>query len=381
MNPDDPDVRFMRRALAVAESGRARVAPNPMVGAVVVREGRLVAEGHHAEFGGDHAEVAALRRAGEAARGGTLYVTLEPCDHRGKTGPCTRAILEAGIGRVVYACEDPDPTAGSGGTRLREAGIEVRTNVEAEAARRLNAPFFWRHAREEGGGPFVSLKLALSLDGRLAAEPGSRTRLTGDEADRWVHHLRAGQDAILVGRRTVEADDPLLTPRGDLRPRVMPARIVLDSELRLDPASRLATTAGEAPVWVIGRNGAAAERRVRLWRLGIRVLEVPGGESDGLDLRAVTARLAELGVDALLVEGGGRVATSFLRSGLVQRLHLLYAPLVLGSRGVLAFPDPDVWSPAEWRVMERRELGRDTLILLERADLEGRLISPRDEGR
>lgn len=373
MSRVDRDARFMRRALACAQTGWGRVAPNPLVGAVVVQRGQIVAEGHHSEFGGEHAEVAALRRASDAACGATLYVTLEPCAHAGKTPACTQAILEAGIERVVYACDDPDPVAGGGAERLKAAGVRVRGGVEGEAARRLNAPFFWRHAAGRDPRPFVSLKLALSLDGHLAARPGVRTQLTGDEARAWVHHLRAGHETILIGRRTAQVDDPLLTVRGEVRPRRAPARLVLDSQLRLDPASRLARTADEAPVWAISGPDAAAERRERLERLGIRVLALPLAEAGGVDLRHLLRRLGAEGIRTLLVEGGGRVAASFLAARLVERLYLLRAPVVLGPEGVPGFPKADVWSAVAWRVVDRGGLGRDTLVVFEQADLDRKL--------
>lgn len=369
----DLDRRHMRRALELAARGWGRTSPNPLVGAVVVREGRVVGEGHHAEFGGPHAEVVALRSAGDAARGGTLYVTLEPCDHRGKTPACTEAILEAGIARVVYACGDPHPLGGGGGARLGKAGVEVRGGVESEAARRLNAPFFWRYARDAAATPFVALKLALSLDGRIAAREGARTPVTGEEAWRAVHRLRAGFDAVLVGRRTAQVDDPLLTARGEVRPRRPPTRVVLDSGLRLGPDSALARTAGEAPVWAAAAPGADPGRRAALEAKGVRVLEVPRGDEGGLDLERLTRRLGDEGVGSVLAEGGGRVASSLLRSNLVRRLYLFYAPVLFGSDGVPAFPDGPAWPAGAWRTVERRSLGDDTLLVLEPGGLDAEL--------
>lgn len=380
---DGGDAGHMRRAVELAARGWGRTPPNPLVGAVVVREGRAVAEGFHAEFGGPHAEVVALREAGDAARGATLYVSLEPCHHEGKTPRCTDAILRAGIARVVYACPDPDPAAGGGAASLRAAGVEVRGGVEAESARRLNAPFFWRHAGHESGAPFVALKLALSLDGRLAGRPGARTSLTGPEARREVHRLRAGYDAVLVGRRTVEVDDPRLTARGDLRPRRPPVRLVLDSELRLDPGSRLARTTAEAPVWAVAATDAAPARASRLEGVGVRVLRAPRHPGEGLELGGLSRRLREEGIASVLVEGGARVASSFLRSGLVRRCYLFYAPLVLGPEGVPAFTDAEAWTADGWNVVERRGLGRDTLIVLEARGLGAELAagSGDDPGR
>lgn len=372
MSAFEADLRHMRRALALAERGWGRVAPNPMVGAVVVREGRVVGEGHHAEFGGAHAEVEALRAAGEEARGGTLYVTLEPCDHEGKTPACTRAIVEAGLARVVYAASDPDPRSGRGGARLREAGVEVRGGVAAGRARRLNAPFFWRHAGADRP-PFLVLKLALSLDGKLAARPGARTRITGSEALERVHRLRAGFDAILVGRGTAAVDDPLLTARGEPSPRRPPVRVILDSELRLSPVSALVRTIDEAPVWVVTGPRPEPGRRARLEAGGVRVLEALHAPEGGLEPGAVARRLSEAGVDSVLIEGGARVASSFLRAELIRRLHLFYAPVLFGPTGVPAFPEAPAWEPGAWRVTERRSVGRDTLLVLERAGLSAEL--------
>lgn len=361
--PSSEDRRFMRRALELAPRGRGRVAPDPLVGAVVVRDGEVVGEGWHREFGDPHAEVEALRAAGDRARDATVYVTLEPCAHHGKTPPCTEALLEAGVRRVVAACRDPHAEASGGAGRLRDAGIEVATGVEGLSAARVNAPFLWRHTE---GAPFVALKLALSLDGRIARSPGTRTAVTGEEAGAWVHRRRAVHRAVLVGRRTAEVDDPRLTARGDVRPRRPPVRVVLDTGLRLSPDSTLARTAGEeGPVWVACAPGAPADRRSRLEEAGVRVLEVePSEDGPGLRPASVVRRLGREGVGSVLVEGGGRVAASFLDAGRVQRMHLLYAPVTYGPEGVEGFPGLALGEDA-WRPAERRALGRDTLVSLE----------------
>ena len=221
----------MSRALALAERGWGRVRPNPMVGAVVVREGRVVGEGWHERFGGDHAEIVALRTAGEAARGATLYVTLEPCAHHGKTPPCADAIVEAGVARVVYGASDPHPRAAGGARALAAAGVAVEGPVRALEVRSQNAAFYHRQA---GKGPFVALKLALSLDGKLGLR-GEETSVTGPEARAAALDLRAGYDAILVGSTTAAVDDPELTARGAIRPRRQPIRAVADTEARLSP--------------------------------------------------------------------------------------------------------------------------------------------------
>ncbi|MGH7542129.1 MAG: bifunctional diaminohydroxyphosphoribosylaminopyrimidine deaminase/5-amino-6-(5-phosphoribosylamino)uracil reductase RibD, partial [Gemmatimonadota bacterium] len=239
------DPAHMREASELAERGWGRVSPNPLVGAVVARGRDVVGRGWHAEFGADHAEVMALREAGPRADGATLYVTLEPCAHQGKTPPCTEAIRRAGIRRVVIACRDPDPEAGGGAGALRTAGLDVEIGLAGAAAKRLNAPFLWRHRT---GTPFGALKLALSLDAKLGI-PDTRASVSGPAAWERVHRLRAAHDAILVGRRTAEIDDPLLTARGEVQPRRPPIRAVLDPQLRLAPTSQLARTVQLGPVW------------------------------------------------------------------------------------------------------------------------------------
>lgn len=364
----DGDARWMRRALRLAERGWGRVAPNPLAGAVVVRDGEAAGEGWHAEHGAPHAEAQALREAGDRARGATVYVTLEPCDHRGKTPPCTEALLDAGVARVVVGCRDPHPEAGGGVARLRESGVDVTVGVEGGEAARLNAPFLWRHARE---APFVTLKLALSLDARIAREAGTRSAVTGEEAWAFVHRQRAAHGAVLVGRRTAEVDDPRLTARGEVRPRRPPVRVVLDTRLRLDPGSALARTSGDAPVWVLCAPGPPAGRRSRLEEAGVRVLEVDeADEGPGLRPGAAAARLAEEGVGSVLVEGGGEVAASFLAAGRVQRMHLLYAPVVYGEDGVEGFPGLETERSA-WTPVERAAHGRDTRVTLESRELRG----------
>lgn len=358
----EADPRHMRRALELAGRGRGRVEPNPLVGAVVVRDGRVVAEGWHAEYGEAHAERRALAAAGDEARGATVYVNLEPCAHRGKTPPCTRVLVEAGVARVVVGCRDPDPEAAGGIDELRAAGVEVETGLERRAAARLNAPFLWRHRRDR---PFVTLKLALSLDGRIAERPGAHTALTGDAAWEHVHRLRAEHDAVAVGRRTVEVDDPRLTARGEPPPRRPPIRVVLASELDLPAGARLVRSGGAPPVWIVAPTGAAGRDDGPARGEGIRILGAPAAETGrGVDPEAALGRLGEEGVETVLLEGGGRIAASFLQARTVERMHLVYAPTVLGSAGVEGFPGPAPPGPP-WRVQGRRALGRDTLLVLE----------------
>ena len=371
-DPVPSDRGFMRRALELAERGHGRVAPNPLVGAVAVREGTIVGEGWHAAHGEEHAEVRALRDAGEAARGATLYVTLEPCRHQGKTPPCTRAIVDAGVSRVVVGCRDPHPVAAGGIGELRDAGLEVEEGVEGRAAASQNAAFLWGVARER---PFVTLKLALSLDARIAAGEGQRTRLSGEEALRYGHRLRGGHDAVLVGRRTVEVDDPRLTVRRVREPRRAPIRVVLDSGLRVPADATLVQTADRVPTWIVSAPDPEEARARRLRRAGVRLLEAdrdPAGE--GVAPASVLEVLADQGVGSVLVEGGGRVAASFLRGDCVERTELLYAPLLLGPSGVRAFPALGEL-PGEWTPAATRTLGRDALVRLE----SGRLTALLDE--
>lgn len=349
----------MRRALELAERGWGRVAPNPMVGAVVARDGEVVGEGHHAAFGGPHAEVEALAQAGERARGATLYVTLEPCTHHGKTPPCTDAILRAGVQRVLYAVRDPTE-AGGGAERLRVHGVEVEAGLCELAARDLNAVFFTAATERR---TFVALKLALSLDARIAEAPGRQTAITGRRALREAHRLRAGHDAVAVGVGTVLADDPRLTVREWPAPAAPPVRVVLDSTLRTPPQSRLVAAAEDARVWVFAKAGAPHDRARDLEARGVRVFIVPETRPGRLDLGEVLAELWRNDVRSVLFEGGAEVAGTLLAEDRVDRLHLLYAPFLLGAGGLPAFTDVD---PLRWRLAARRGLGRDTLLTLAR---------------
>jgi diaminohydroxyphosphoribosylaminopyrimidine deaminase/5-amino-6-(5-phosphoribosylamino)uracil reductase len=351
--PDDG--AFMRRALALAERGWGRTAPNPMVGAVVVRDGLVVGEGWHAEFGGPHAEVEALRAAGDRASGATMYVTLEPCDHHGKTPPCTEALLAAGVRRVVIACEDPDPVARGGAHRLRGAGVEVTVGVEEVTARELNAPFFHALASDR---PFVRLKLALSLDGALADHTRRPGWLTGEPARHEVHRLRADADAIAVGIGTVLADDPELTVRHVPAPRTAPTRVVFDTSTRLPRTSRLATTARDIPVVVVCWAPEPAHAAA-LEHLGVTLLHAATARDALVALRA-------LGVRSLLVEGGATLAAALVQDALVDRLVIFRAPLILGAgslNGFGAAPAVQAADAPRWRLVESRRFGDDEMTV------------------
>jgi diaminohydroxyphosphoribosylaminopyrimidine deaminase/5-amino-6-(5-phosphoribosylamino)uracil reductase len=353
------DARFMRRALELAERGWGRVAPNPLVGAVVARGGEVVGEGWHSEYGHPHAEVEALRAAGPAARGATIYVTLEPCAHFGQTPPCTRAILDAGVARLVYACGDPNPAAGGGADLLRAEGLEVAAGVEEERARELNAAFFHRFG-PEAARTWVEVKLALTLDARVADRDGGSFWITGEEARAEVHRMRAGHDAVAVGIGTVLADDPILTVRGGVKPRKAVARVIFDRHLRTPLDSRLVTSPADAPVWIVCATDTPEAARRALSAAGVKLLPVA-------DLGAGLRALREAGLASILVEGGARLASALLREGLVDRLTLFYAPLLLGSAAVPAFDGVDSPPLAEvhrWRRIRTAAFGNDTLISL-----------------
>jgi diaminohydroxyphosphoribosylaminopyrimidine deaminase/5-amino-6-(5-phosphoribosylamino)uracil reductase len=321
---ENEDVRWMQFALLEAAKGLGSVEPNPLVGAVVVYEHQLVGAGHHERFGGPHAEVVALERAGPAARGATLYVTLEPCCHFGKTPPCTEAILAAGITRVVAAMPDPYPEVNGGGLAALEArGLLVEIGCEADAARLLNAPYLKRVIT---GIPFVTAKWAMTLDGKTAAATGDSRWISSEFSRALVHELRGRMDAIVVGIGTVEIDDPLLTAR-PLGPRSA-ARVVLDSSARLPPSSRLVQTSRETPVIVAVTQCSTAQTRDQLARLGCEVVLFPGrGQVPIADL---LVELGRRGMTNVLVEGGGKVLGSFLDAGQVDAVDVYIAPALEG---------------------------------------------------
>jgi diaminohydroxyphosphoribosylaminopyrimidine deaminase / 5-amino-6-(5-phosphoribosylamino)uracil reductase len=352
----------MRRALELAERGWGRVSPNPMVGAVVVRDGEILGEGWHSEYGRAHAEVEALRQAGERARGATLYVTLEPCSHHGKTPPCTDAVLEAGITRLVYASPDPNPRAGGGADRLREMGLEVLGGVEEQAARDLNAHFYHAHSLTGVERPFVELKLALSLDARVADRQGRSAWITGPAARTEVHRLRATHDAVAVGIGTALADDPLLTVRGPVEPRVAPARVVFDRRLRLPLASRLIATVAEAPLVLVHGAEASREAASELLSRGVTLISAES-------LHEALTTLAGRGIGSVFCEGGAAMASALLRENLVDRLSLFYAPVLLGPEGrspFAAISSARIDEVQRWRTVRRAAFGPDTMITLGR---------------
>lgn len=328
------DLAHMRAALVLARRGLGNTWPNPAVGCVIVGDGRVVGRGWTQPGGRPHAEAEALARAGAAARGGTAYVTLEPCSHHGKTPPCADALIAAGIARVVAAIEDPDPrVSGRGLARLRAAGISVETGLCAAAAGELNAGFF---SRVRQGRPLVTLKLATSLDARIATATGESRWITGTAARARAHALRATHDAVLVGTGTALADDPQLTCRLPGLEHRSPLRIVLDRNLRLPPTLHLFAEARGTPTWVATLPSDDAARRAALADQGVRIIDAQPNAAGGIDLIALLQRLGGEGLTRLLVEGGGTLAAALLRAGMVDRLVWMRAPVVIGGDGIPA---------------------------------------------
>jgi diaminohydroxyphosphoribosylaminopyrimidine deaminase/5-amino-6-(5-phosphoribosylamino)uracil reductase len=363
------DRRFMALALTLGRRGQGRTWPNPAVGAVVVRDGVIVGRGWTQPGGRPHAEPEALNRAGEAARGATLYVTLEPCSHVGKSPPCADAIIAAGITRVVSAIEDPNPeVAGQGHAKLRAAGITVDIGLGAAEAARDHAGHF-RRIRDKR--PHVILKLAVSLDDKIGAAGRQPVAITGEAAKARVHLLRAQCDAILVGIGTVLADDPVLTCRLPGMEARSPVRVVLDRALRIPGTSRLVQSARETPLWVMTSNLSEAPAAMKLGAAGAQVIRVAATSTPpGLDLAAVLHVLAEKGVTRLLVEGGARVASSFVAAGLVDEVWLLRGPEAVGADGVAALdalPLTSITQSPTFKQRASESLQKDTLTIYERA--------------
>ncbi|MFQ5845338.1 MAG: bifunctional diaminohydroxyphosphoribosylaminopyrimidine deaminase/5-amino-6-(5-phosphoribosylamino)uracil reductase RibD [Planctomycetota bacterium] len=340
------DARFMRRCLELAARAEGRSSPNPMVGAVVVRGGRVVAQAFHRYAGGPHAEALALRRVGAAARGATLYVNLEPCSHFGRTPPCADAIARAGLRRVVAAHRDPYPRVrGRGFAALRRAGLDVDVGVLRGEAMRLNAKYLTFVSRRR---PYVLVKVAMTVDGRIATAGGESRWISSPRSRRLAQRLRASYDAIMVGINTVLADDPLLTARGGGRAargggraarRRQPVRVVLDSRLRMGPEARLLRRGAGGPVIVYTTRLVPAARARRLEQRGARVVRLSASRSGPrgrVDLRAALRDLARRGITSVLIEGGGEVIGSALEAGVVDRVAFFMAPLILGDRRAVA---------------------------------------------
>jgi diaminohydroxyphosphoribosylaminopyrimidine deaminase/5-amino-6-(5-phosphoribosylamino)uracil reductase len=353
----EADVKYMRRAIEHARRGIGRTTPNPIVGAcVVTADGVVVGDGAHERAGEAHAEVLALEEAGERARGATLYCTLEPCSHTGRTGPCTERIIDAGIARVVAAMEDPFPLVrGSGFARLRERGIRVDIGIEEQQAIRLNQPFLTT-VRE--GRPFVILKAATSLDGCVAAAPGMRTRITSAAAIRHAQQQRASVDAIAIGSGTLLVDDPLLTARDVYRERPL-TRVVFDRGLRMEPAARLLTTLSAGPVIVVTTPASMTQHAARA-----RALEAAGATVlpiEGPTLRDALSGLVAYEVQSVILEGGSTIHRAAWTEDVVDYMQLYLAPVMLRPAGVPLFDDEAL---AVGALLEQqvRSLGPDTLV-------------------
>ncbi|MEA2910234.1 MAG: diaminohydroxyphosphoribosylaminopyrimidine deaminase [Bradyrhizobium sp.] len=364
------DQRFMQLALTLGRRGQGRTWPNPAVGAVVVKDGVIMGRGWTQPGGRPHAEPVALQRAGAAARGATLYATLEPCSHIGKSPPCADAIIAAGIARVVSAIEAPNPdVAGQGHAKLRAAGIAVDIGLGAAEAARDHAGHF-RRVRDQR--PHVILKLAVSSDDKIAAAGHKPVAISGEAAKARVHLLRAQCDAILVGIGTVLADDPMLTCRLPGMEARSPVRVVLDRALRIPGTRRLVHSARETPLWVMTSSLSEAPAAMKLGAAGAQVIRIATTSTPppGLDLAAVLHALSEKGITRLLVEGGARVAASFVSAGLVDEVWLLRGPDAIGADGVPALealPLTTITQSPDFRMRATESLQRDSLTIYERA--------------
>lgn len=357
------DTVHMAHALRLAARGLGNVWPNPAVGCVLVRDGQIVGRGWTQPGGRPHAERRALDQAGGLARGTTAYVTLEPCAHHGKTPPCAEALIEAGVARVVIALTDPDPrVAGRGHAMLRAAGIAVTEGVLMAEAARLNTGFLKRVTR---GLPFVTLKLAATLDGRIATATGESRWITGPSARRHTHLMRLTHDAVMVGAGTVRADDPDLTVR-DMGAAHQPVRIVLDSRLSHAPTSRLGRSARQTPVWMVHTAAAPLEQRAAWAAVGAEVIEVSATAGGQVDPTAALQALASRGLTRILCEGGGQLAASLMAAGLVDDLASYHAGALIGADGRPAIAALRLTALADaprLTLLERQTLGGDVFAL------------------
>lgn len=330
----DADIKFMKRALKLAEAGRGYVSPNPMVGAVLVKDGKIVGEGYHQRYGEAHAEVNAIQAAGDESLGATLYVTLEPCAHEGKTGPCTVKIYEAGISRVVIGMQDPNPLVnGKGITFLKSKGIEVETGVLEEKCRELNAGYIKYITKNS---PLITLKIAQTLDGRIATSTGHSKWITSEESRILAHRLRARHDAILAGIDTIITDDPQLTVR--YIKAVSPKRVILDSKLRVPLDANILSEDLAARTIIVTTEDSSKEKIARIEEKGASVLVFDGDERGWAPLPKLWKALVEMGITSVIVEGGSTVQTECLKNGDADQIVLFIAPKVLGS-GIDAIGD------------------------------------------
>jgi diaminohydroxyphosphoribosylaminopyrimidine deaminase/5-amino-6-(5-phosphoribosylamino)uracil reductase len=317
---------FMKKALALAKKGQGYTSPNPMVGAVIVKDGEVKGKGYHQAVGQAHAEVNAIEDAGSQAKGATLYVNLEPCNHTGRTPPCTRKILEAGIKRVVVALEDPNTIAGGGSVFLKQNGIEVITGVCENQAARLNEAFL-KYVNSKT--PFVTIKCAATLDGRIATRTGDSRWVTGEKARRHVHRLRHAVDAILVGIGTIHADNPSLTTRLDSNKGVDPIRIVLDTHLSISPDAKILKLNSNSDTILVTGNTVSEAQKKKVAKNRVRFLAQPL-KNGQIDMKALMVQLGSMDITSLLIEGGSQVIASAFGSGIVDKALFFYAPKILG---------------------------------------------------
>ena len=360
----DADERFMWMALDLARQRRGKTNPNPMVGAVVVQNGGVVGTGCHQAAGGPHAEVIALRKAGESAAEAVLYVNLEPCSHHGRTAPCVEAIIRAGIKQVVAAMEDPNPlVSGSGFRKLDEAGIKVKRGILEQKARQLNEVFVKYITT---GTPFVAVKAAMSLDGKIATRTGQSQWITGEKARQFVHRLRDHSDAVVVGIDTVLKDDPLLTTRLEGGGGKDAARVVVDSRARLPLDARIINPGSRARTILAVTDEAPRNKCAALQEKGVEIMALPS-RAGRVDLQALMRKLGEREMSAVLVEGGGTLNYGLLEAGLVDKLFLFIAPVLFGGQGSpTAFAGEGVASPGQaWTVeqVELKQFDRDLLLI------------------
>ncbi len=332
MGQEASDVAYMRRALRLAKDGVGHVSPNPLVGCVIVNQGEVVGQGYHQRFGGPHAEVHALQDAGPRASGASLYVTLEPCCHTGKTPPCVEAIVEAGIGRVVIALRDPNPlVAGGGLARLHEAGIPANLGVCEAEARQLNEAFLKYVTTQR---PFVTLKCAMTLDGKIATKTGASQWITGPKARQYVHQMRHAADAIVVGIGTVLHDDPLLTTRLLDRQGINPLRVIVDSTLRLPLDAQVVRVTPERRTLVATTERASETHGRLLHERGVEIVRLPSYDDGRVDLEALWHDLGTRGMASVLVEGGATLNANLLMRCLVDKVQFFIAPKIIGGDGL-----------------------------------------------
>ena len=361
------DEAYMATALGLARRHVGWTCPNPSVGCVLVKQNRIIARAVTAKGGRPHAETIALEAAGEAARGATAYVSLEPCVHHGVTGPCTEALITAGVARVVIACFDPDPrVSGKGAQRLQQAGVAVEVGVLAEEAREVNEGFF---CRIEKGRPLVTLKLASTADGRIATSAGESQWISCAEAREYAHLLRAQNDAIAVGINTALADDPMLTCRLPGMEDRSPVRVIFDRRLRLPLTSKLVQTAKDIPLWLLILPDQDPHRRAAFAEAGVELIEIPEAETGHYATTDALHELGRRGITRLIVEGGARLAASMIKQDAVDRIEWVKAPMILGSDALPAIAElgvEELVEAARYCLTHSRRLGCDVLDILTR---------------